>query len=227
MRNRPSRSRCSWRPGPRGADGRPPYPRQGPTTKAGQYFAAAIEAENRQRACCSEAGRGASAWNAAAPGGNPSAAPPRWRTGAGARPSHGRAMARRAHGLRRRAAHAAAVAGPSPTFRRPPGGALPMAAPAAVPMATPTSYYGAVASAAPAAAAAARPPAAQPAPRAPRPAWNRQWCLPSAPLHPLHPLHRCTAAPAAPPAPLPCLNYVASAAAHRRRSTCPSPPPAT
>ena len=48
------------------------YRAKGEATKAGQYFAAAIEAENRQRAVLlGVAGQGASARNAAAPGGNP------------------------------------------------------------------------------------------------------------------------------------------------------------
>lgn len=161
------------------------YRAQGHATKAGQYFAAAVEAENRQRAVLlGAAGQGgASAWNAAAPGGNPfrrTAALANW----GGRTPFPTGVP---------VAAAQAVAGASQPYIPPPAGVarFPQAAPAAAPLVTPTSYYGAAVAAAPAGRTAG-----QPAPQA-------RAALPAA---------RGTAAPAAamPAAPA---GYVAPAAA--------------
>jgi len=133
------------------------YRARGQATKAGQYFAAAVEAENRQRAVLLGAAgqQGTSGWNAAAPGGNPfrrTAGLANW----GARTPFPTAVPPAGAPLSYAAAQPLA-AGPQPYIPQPAGAArFPMAAPAAVPLATPTSYY--AAAAAPAAPAAATPP---------------------------------------------------------------------
>ncbi|MGE4330638.1 cellulose synthase subunit BcsC-related outer membrane protein [Diaphorobacter sp.] len=117
------------------------YRAKGEATKAGQYFAAAIEAENRQRAAVlGAAGPGAAGWNAAAPGANPfrRTAAPAW----GARTPFPTAAVAAAPLGYAAAPPTAAIAGPQP-FIPPPAGAarFPMAAPAAMPVATPANYY--------------------------------------------------------------------------------------
>ncbi|AVP56384.1 cellulose biosynthesis protein BcsC [Pulveribacter suum] len=138
------------------------YRAKGQATKAGQYFAAAIEAENRQRAVLlGAAGQGNPAWNGAAPGGNPfrrTAALASW----GGRTPFPTAVPAAAAPLGYAAAAQPVAAGPQPYIPQPAGAArFPMAGPAVVPVATPTSYYGeVVAPAAPVAAparTAARP----------------------------------------------------------------------
>lgn len=139
------------------------YRAKGEATKAGQYFAAAIEAENRQRAALlGAAGQGGSAWNAAAPGANPF----RRTVGAqwGVRTPFPTAAPVSAGPLAYSAVQAqpamVSVGGAQPYIPPPAGAArFPMPAPS-VPVATPASYYdsGAPAASAPHSASAASAP---------------------------------------------------------------------
>ncbi len=166
------------------------YRAKGQASKAGQYFAAAIEAETRQRAqLLAATGQGGGSYAAPnAPGGNPfrrGAAQPLWggrvpAGGAGAMVpvAYADSPAPTAYaGAAYSAQPAAAMgvpAGPQP-FIPQPAGAARFPAPPAPPPATPSNYYGSAAdtaqpaasrSAAAAAAAPARTGAARPAPPA-------------------------------------------------------------
>lgn len=148
------------------------YRAKGQASKAGQYFAAAVEAENRQRAqLLASTGQGGGAYAApGAPGGNPfrrGAAQPVW--GASA-PLPGLAAAPPAYlpaGYAVAAAAPAALPGPQPFIPQPAGAArFPVQQPALAP-ATPASYYGSADTSAPASGQAARAPASPaPVPRA-------------------------------------------------------------
>ncbi len=143
------------------------YRAKGQASKAGQYFAAAIEAETRQRAQLMAAtGQGGGSYAAPnAPGGNPfrrGAPQPLW---GGRAPTAG-AMVPVAYAGSAPAAYVGAAyavqpaamgvpAGPQP-FIPQPAGAARFPAPPAPPPATPSSYYGS--------AADAPLPAARPAP---------------------------------------------------------------
>ncbi len=196
------------------------YRAKGEATKAGQYFAAAIEAENRQRAVLlGVAGQGASARNAAAPGGNPfrrTAALANW----GGRTPFPTAVPMAAAPSAYSAAQPmpAMAGGPQPFIPQPAGAArFPVAAPAAMPLATPTSYYGSAATSAAAAPAAA---AAAPQRATAKSTSQARAALPAAraTIAPASAAPAGYAAPAAAPAPLyvpqPTTGYMTPQAAY-------------
>ena len=190
------------------------YRAKGQATKAGQYFAAAIEAENRQRASLLAAsGQGASAWSAAAPGGNPFRRTVQ--TGWGGRTVFPTAVPTSAP--MPMAAYAAVQpvsAGPQPYIPQPAGVARFPAMPVAMqPMPTPASYYAGApaptAAALPSASAAAAPKqaavrAGSPAPQAAAP---RAALPPPARAGSAPPVPAGYAAPAAAPL-VPAAGYV-------------------